>query len=191
MGYNPKDHFFHKAKQEGFVARSAYKLEEIQKKYKVLKPGQRVLDLGCSPGSWSQVASKLIGPRGQLVGIDLKPVSVQLQNADFRMVDVLTLESKDFDGLFDCILSDMAPNTSGIRVRDQALSEELCRMALNLSEKLLKPQGHLVMKIFEGPDAQKLVNDVKTKFKKVDRLKPQAVRKGSFEIYIVALEKKS
>lgn len=192
MGYNPKDHFFHKAKQDGFVARSAYKLEEIQKKHKLIKPGQRVLDLGCSPGSWSQVALKLIGPKGFLFGIDLKPVAekVQAPNATFVVGDILTTDPSVFGEPYDVIISDMAPNTTGIRMRDQALSEELCRMALTVAERYLKTGGHLVMKLFEGPDGDKLAREMKTKFAKFDRLKPAAVRKGSYETYIVGIGKK-
>jgi 23S rRNA (uridine2552-2'-O)-methyltransferase len=190
MSYNPKDHYFHKAKQEGFVARSAYKLEEIQKKHKLIKPGQRVLDLGCSPGSWSQVALKLVGKDGFVVGIDLKPVKIQAANAKFIVGDILQTDPSVFGEPFDVIISDMAPNTTGIRIRDQALSEELCRMALTVAEKYLKPGGHLVMKLFEGPDGDKLAKEMKPKFAKFDRLKPAAVRKGSFETYIVGIGKK-
>ncbi|MGE0764095.1 MAG: SAM-dependent methyltransferase [Bdellovibrionales bacterium] len=190
MAYNPKDHFFHKAKKDGFVARSAYKLQDLQKKYKLLRSGDRVLDLGCSPGSWSQVTLKIIGPSGHLLGIDLKPVEIQkTANSEFIQADILTLDPEHFGALYDCVISDMAPNTTGIRLRDQAMSEELCRMVLTITEKYLKPGGHMTMKIFEGPDADKIVKQAKQMFKKVHRVKPEAVRKGSFEAFIVGISK--
>lgn len=191
MTYQPKDRFFHKAKQDGFVARSAYKLQDLQKRFRILNSGDRVLDLGCSPGSWSQVALKLIGPKGTLFGIDLKPVTIQKPaNATFLVGDILKTDAAVFGEPFDCIISDMAPNTTGIRMRDQAQSEELCRMVLQITQTHLKPGGHMVMKLFEGPDAQALVNDTKKLFQKVERFKPEAVRKGSFETYVLGLKKK-
>ena len=191
MGYNPKDHYFHKAKQEGYVARSAYKLDEIQQKHKLIKPGHRVLDLGCSPGSWSQVALKIVGPRGFVLGIDLKPVTIpSAPNAEFIVGDILNMNPQIFGEPFDVIISDMAPSTTGIKMRDQALSEELCRMGLTISEKYLKRGGHLVMKLFDGPDGEKLAKEMKPKFQRFLRLKPQAVRKGSYESYIVGIGKK-
>jgi 23S rRNA (uridine2552-2'-O)-methyltransferase len=190
MVYKPKDHYFHKAKKEGFVARSAYKLEELQKKHRLIRPGDRVLDLGASPGSWSQVALKFAGAKGSVLGIDLKPVKIQAPNARFIVGDILQLPEAEFAGTFDVVISDMAPNTTGIRVRDQALSEELCQMALNIAAKHLKSGGHLAIKLFEGPDAEKIVAQVKQMFQKFDRTKPQAVRKGSFETYLVGLGKR-
>ncbi len=191
MGYNPKDHFFHKAKSDGFVARSAYKLQEIQDKHKLIKPGHRVLDLGCSPGSWSQVTLKLIGAKGYLVGIDLKPVTIQpAPNAEFIVGDILNMDLQAFGEPFDVIISDMAPSTTGIKMRDQALSEELCRMCLTVSKKYLKHGGHIVMKLFDGPDGEKLAKEMKPKFARLIKLKPQAVRKGSYESYLVGITKK-
>src|SRR5690606_18929674 len=111
-------------------------------------------------------------------------------NSEFMVGDILQTDPNVFGEPFDVIISDMAPSTTGIRVRDQALSEELCRMALSVAEKHLKPGGHLVMKLFEGPDGEKLAKEMKTKFVKFDRLKPAAVRKGSFETYIVGIGKK-
>ena len=191
MAYNPKDHYFHKAKKDGFVARSAYKLQDLQKKFKLLRPGDRVLDLGCSPGSWSQVTLKIIGPKGHLLGIDLKPVEIQKQpNAEFVEADILTLDPERFGEPYHCVLSDMAPNTTGIKSRDQAQSEELCRMVLQISRQYLKSGGHMAMKIFEGPDADLIVKEAKLMFKKVNHIKPEAVRKRSYETYIVGLSKK-
>lgn len=188
--YNPKDHFFHKAKKEGYVARSAFKLEELQTKFKLFKRGNFVLDLGCAPGSWSQVALKLIGPEGQLIGIDLSPTKITAANARFIEADILKFPLDQLGGPFDLVISDMAPKTTGIRIRDQALSEELCQMAIHVADQHLRSGGHLVMKIFDGPDAEKLAKSLNSKFQKVARYRPEAVRKGSFEFYIVGLNKK-
>jgi 23S rRNA (uridine2552-2'-O)-methyltransferase len=192
MTYNPKDHYFHKAKKDGFVARSAYKLQDIQNKFKIIRSGDHVIDLGCAPGSWSQVTMKLIGPQGFLLGIDLKPVEIQKQkNAEFIVGDILTIDPTIYAKTYDCVLSDMAPNTIGIRSADQARSEELCRMVLQIGQKHLKMGGNLVMKLFEGPDSQTLVLEAKKMFTKVHRIKPEAVRKGSFETFIVGIHRKA
>jgi len=192
MSYVPKDRFFHKAKAEGFLARSAYKLDEIQKKYHVIHPGDFVLDLGAAPGSWSQVACKITGPQGRVVGLDLKPVELKAQNAAFYQMDVFNFNPAILEGRnVQCLLSDMAPNTTGIRNVDQARSAELCRKILELAEKYLVNKGNLVMKLFEGPEIEKLVKDMGKLFEQNKRLKPEAVRKGSFETYFIGLRKKA
>lgn len=191
MSFKAKDHYFFKAKKDGYVARSAYKLLDLQKRHKLINRGNSVLDLGCSPGSWSQVALELIGKEGHLVGVDLKPVTINpTENARFIVEDILKLSPEELGGPFDVVLSDMAPSTTGIRIRDQALSEELCRMVLEIASGYLKPGGHLVMKLFEGPESQEIVKKTKSMFARVDRIKPEAVRKGSFETYIVGLKRK-
>ncbi len=190
MAFNRKDRFFHKAKEEGFVARSAYKLEEIQKKYRVIPKGSFVVDLGASPGSWSQLALKLTGEKGYVVGIDLKDVKISAPNAKFYQMDVFNLDPEIFEGrTVDVLISDMAPNTTGVRSVDQARSESLCLEVLGVSEKFLKKGGNLVMKLFEGGDAEKVAAEVKKKFKTFKRFKPEAVRKGSFETYLIGLGK--
>lgn len=190
MAFNRKDRFFHKAKADGFVARSAYKLEELQKKYKVIPKGSFVVDLGASPGSWSQLALKLTGPEGMVVGLDLKEVKIKAPNARFYQMDVFNLDPNIFEGrAVDVLISDMAPNTTGVRAVDQARSEELCLEVLKVSDQFLKPNGNLVMKLFEGGDAEVVAKAVKSKFKNFKRYKPEAVRKGSFETYLVGLGK--
>lgn len=195
MTYNPKDRFFHKAKEDGFVARSAYKLQEIQKKYNIIKPGQRVMDLGASPGSWSQVASKIVGPNGMVIGIDLTPIAEtlvkKLPNVRFITADAFTITEEEYGSEpLDVILSDMAPKTTGIRVTDLARSEELCYLVLGFVEKHLKKGGHMVMKNFDSPDTKGLTNKMQSLFTKVHKTKPEAVRKGSFETFLIGLAKK-
>jgi 23S rRNA (uridine2552-2'-O)-methyltransferase len=191
MAFNPKDRFFHMAKKDGFVARSAYKLDEVQKKYKLIKPGNFVLDLGAAPGAWSQIAQKIVGPSGRVVGIDLKPISLSYPNATFHVMDVFQMDPAILGSRpIDVLLSDMAPNTTGIRSADQARSEELCREVLKVSDQFLRPGGHLMLKLFVGPEADEIAKGIKDRFEEMKRIKPEAVRKGSFEIYVVGFNKR-
>lgn len=192
MAFTPKDRFFHKAKAEGFVARSAYKLDELQKKFKLMKKGDFVLDMGAAPGAWSQIASTAIGPQGKIVGLDLKEIALKLPNAKFYVMNAFEFDPNILEGrTINCLLSDMAPNTTGIRITDQARSHELCEKVVEVSDKYLGIGGHLVMKIFEGPDVEKLIKELGRRFTQTKRLKPEAVRKGSFETYFLGLNKKS
>lgn len=192
MTFNRKDRFFHKAKAEGFLARSAYKLDELQKKYRLIKPGDLVLDLGAAPGAWSQIAVKAVGPQGRVVGLDLKAIEYKAPNAKFHVMNAFDFDPGILDGRpVDCVLSDMAPNTTGVRGVDQARSLELCQQVLNIGETHLSPKGHLVLKLFEGPDAELIADRMGGMFRQVKRFKPEAVRKGSFETYFVGLEKRS
>ncbi len=191
MAFNPKDRFFHKAKVDGYLARSAYKLEEMQKKFKLFRQGDLVLDLGAAPGAWSQVALKLLGPQGLVVGLDLKPVEHQAKNAKFYQMDAFNFDPEILEGrAVDCLLSDMMANTTGFRDVDQARSADLCRQVLNIADKFLKTGGNCVLKIFEGPDAKEIDKRFQATFHESKRFKPEAVRKGSTEIYVVGLRKK-
>jgi 23S rRNA (uridine2552-2'-O)-methyltransferase len=196
MTYNPRDHYFKKAKEQNFAARSVFKLEEIDQKLKLLKPKQKVLDLGASPGSWSQYCSKKIGPEGRILGVDLKPVTAKLSNAVFIQADLrdLNLENifieNGFTPPFDLVISDMAPNTTGIRMTDQARSFELCELALNISKKFLKKDGHFVCKLFHSDDFSQLRDLIKEDFEKFDAVKPDSTRKISKEIFLIGLKKK-
>src|SRR4051812_35910653 len=159
MAYKPNDHYARKAKKENFVARSIYKLEEIDQRYHLLHSGDYVLDLGASPGSWMQYTSKRVGEKGKVLGIDLKPITINLQNGinvigDMNELDVQQLVTKySVDRPFDAVVSDMAPNTTGNRFVDQCRSYDLCVIALNTAQKFLRPNGNFVCKIFDGEDA--------------------------------------
>lgn len=196
MTYNPRDHYFKKAKQENFAARSVFKLEEIDKKYKLFKPYQVVLDLGASPGSWSQFASQKIGEKGRVLGVDLSPVTVKLKNAVFIQADLRDLHLEDvfkthgFEPPFDLVLSDMAPKTTGIRLTDQARSMELCELALDVARRFLKKDGHFVCKLFHSDDFAKLRDEMKKSFSKVEAVKPDSTRKISKEIFLIGIGKK-
>lgn len=196
MTYNPRDHFFKKAKQDNFAARSVYKLEEINKKLRIFKPGDLVLDLGASPGSWSQYVSGLVGSKGQVLGIDLKPVEVKLENAKFIQADLYdlnldeVLKSHGFDSGFDSVISDMAPKTTGIRFTDQARSTELCELALSVADRFLNKKGHFVCKLFHSDDFQSLKKMILAKYEKFEAVKPEATRSISKEIFLVGIRKK-
>jgi 23S rRNA (uridine2552-2'-O)-methyltransferase len=190
-----QDHYFHRAKKENYLARAVYKLEEIQKKYRLLRQGDRVLDLGAAPGSWLQFTSGIVGPAGRVVGVDIKkiehvfPKNVVILQRDIFEQDFIE-EMKSSHGPFDAVLSDMAPSTSGIRSADSARSALLFEQAFNLALETLKPQGHFLAKIFQGSDFHTLLQEVKKRFEWVKVVKPDASRKTSKEIYICAMRLK-
>lgn len=191
MAFDRKDRFFHMAKADGYLARSAYKLDELQKKFKLMRAGDLILDLGAAPGAWSQIAMKCVGPKGAVVGLDLKAIELKSTNARFYIMDAFQFDPAILEGRqVNCLLSDMAPNTTGIRNTDQARSYDLCEQVLNLSEKHLNPKGHCVLKMFEGPDADKIAKRMNQMFSTMKRFKPEAVRKGSFETYFVGVSKR-
>ena len=188
------DHYTRQAKKENFAARSVYKLQEIQKKHHILKPGDRILDLGCAPGSWLQFASRSVGPDGRLVGIDLKPVTVALpDNAMVITGDVADLE-RHLAQLemtrFDVVLSDMAPATTGNRHADEARSVGLCEAALAVADEVLVTGGSFVCKIFQGGDYKAFTDAVKQRYNRQTATRPQSTRKASREVFVIGLGKK-
>ncbi len=194
MTYKVKDHFYHKAKEEGFAARSVYKLQELDKKGKFIKPGQIVVDLGCAPGSWSQWLSQKLGTSGQVVGFDLSPVQLKLPNVYFYQADLLTtnvseyLKAHNHPCPVDGVVSDMAPKTTGIRDVDQARSLELCQIAFQTAVQILKPGGYFVCKMFQSKDFDLFRTELKQNFGKIEILKPDSTRSRSYEIFLLALK---
>ena len=194
MKNNPKnqweDHLTRRARTENYPARSVYKLEEIQNKFKVIKKNDQVLDLGCAPGSWLLYAAKQVGPVGRILGLDLSPVDIRLpENVKAVQENVLNLENStlvDENARFNVVLSDMAPSTSGRKDVDAIKSYELCCMALAVAEKYLRPGGHFVCKIFQGNEFTEFQKKVRSKFKESKIFKPDSCRKQSKEIYIIA-----
>lgn len=188
------DHYTQKARKENFAARSVYKLQELQKKHRILNRGARVLDLGCAPGSWMQFAAQTIGPEGRLVGIDLTPVTLALP----PQVTVITGDVADIEkhleaaGIdrFDVVLSDMAPATTGNRHVDEARSIGLCEAALFVADQVLDTGGHFVCKIFQGGDYKAFTEAVRQRFERQTALRPQSTRKASREVFVVGLCKK-
>lgn len=184
--YQRKDHFYQRAKQEGYASRAAYKLLEIQKKYTVLKPGDTVLDLGCAPGGWLQVAAQIIGPKGKVVGIDRLPLKIK-PPPNVRFIQQNIEEAGPELPVADVILSDMSPDLSGIAFRDTYQSFELFKMVWEITQKKLKNRGHLLVKVFPSPEAEDLYQKIKSHFKTFKRVSPQATRKASSEIYLLAM----
>jgi 23S rRNA (uridine2552-2'-O)-methyltransferase len=193
MAYNRKDFFFKEAKKKNFAARSIFKLEEIDRRFKIFRKDQRVIDLGAAPGSWSQYASEAIGDKGQLLGVDLQPVRVNLKNAKFVQDNILEMDFEGtarelgFDFPVDHVISDMAPRTTGIKVTDQARSTELCIMALDVAKRTLKSGGCFVVKFFHSDDFEELRGEMKQVFKKIEILRPKSTRKESKEIFLIGI----
>ncbi len=192
MAYNPKDYYFKKAKSENYAARSVFKIQEIDEKFRIFKPGYKVLDLGAAPGSWSQYASQKTGASGRILGIDIQPIKLTLPNAVFITADMReldldqTMATHGIAPPFDVVLSDMAPKTTGIRVTDQMRSLELCELALATAERFLKPRGSFVAKLFHSDEFEGFRKRLRDRFGKVEVLRPQSTRKESKEIFFVA-----
>lgn len=194
------DHYFREAKREGYLSRAAYKLIEIDDRRRVLKPGDTVLDCGAAPGSWLQVASKRVGPKGLVIGVDLQPIDAPLpENVRTLVGDLRELDDEELrtavaphrmgtsaGACFDVILSDMAPKTTGERLLDHHGSTRLCEVVLDGCPRWLCPGGHLVMKVLEGEAFPDLINRTRTMFETVKPFKPKASRNESTEIYVVA-----
>lgn len=189
-----EDHYSRLAKKENYPARSVYKLQEIQSRYKLIKKGGRVLDLGCHPGSWVIYASGIVGEKGLVVGIDLKqldikiPSNVRVYQCDILNMDDNTLFSKGKD--FDIVISDMAPATTGSKSVDAARSYDLCVAALHIATDVLLHNGSFLCKIFQSGDFNKFLEMVKVAFNTHKIFKPQSSRKSSKEIYIIGSGKK-
>jgi len=189
------DHYARRAKREKWLARSVYKLEEIDRKFRLIRPGARVLDLGCFPGSWSQYALKQAGPRGDVAGVDLT-VPERLSAPNFRAIqaDVLSLDPNrllERVGQRDVVISDLAPKTTGVKSADASRSAELVRAAFRIARVLLKPEGHFLCKVFEGQEVQDLRQEFSRDFRRIRGVRPKAVRKGSRELYLLAWSRKA
>ena len=189
-----KDHYFHKAKKEGYVARSAYNIEEIDKKFRIICPGNKVLDLGCSPGSWLQYVSRKVGNSGHVLGVDLQTVKITLpSNVKAIQADIFDLRYKELNingGQADVILSDMAPKTTGIKSTDAFRSFELNEKVLNLANHILCTEGSLLLKAFQGKLLDELCVEFRKMFAKVKLCKPKSSRPESVEIFILGTDKK-
>ena len=191
--YKPQDHYFKKAKKEGYPARSVYKLQEINEKFHIFKPGDLVLDLGCSPGSWLLYIEKVISSDGKVVGIDLKPITVS-SSAIFLQKDIFELKIEQIQDIlqknnlpskFDVIVSDLAPATSGVKDVDSERSLELIKKAFSFIPPLLKKEGSFVCKAFESNDVHFLAKKVSPLFRFFKMFRPRATRKRSRELYVI------
>lgn len=191
-----RDHYFKLAKQQNYPARSVYKLKEMESRFHLFRAGMKVLDLGASPGSWTKYALERIGAHGLVVAVDLNPLDlgdhpglVFFQDDVFRPSAPLRQTLTDH-GPFDCVLSDMAPKTSGVKFSDQARSFDLAIEALALAREWLVQGGHFVVKIFEGPDVKELSAAMREVFLQVKTFKPKSSRTESKEIFYLGLDRK-
>jgi 23S rRNA (uridine2552-2'-O)-methyltransferase len=189
MTYQRKDSYHRRAKSEGLRSRAAFKLDDLARG--LVRPGDRVVDLGCWPGGWLQVASRIVGAGGRVVGVDL----VEIPPLGLANVHTLVGDAADpivreairdeLGGPADVVLSDMAPKLTGIRDRDQARAEEVADTAIAIARELLRPGGHFVCKVFMGPGFERLVSELRSSFQTSATRRPDASRKGSSELYLV------
>lgn len=192
---NLADSYTLRARKEGYPARSIYKLEEIQDKFKIMKSNSRVLDVGASPGSWTLYLHRnIVGKNGSIVAIDLNPLGLEQipSNVFFIQGDAFSKENREklVDlGPYDTIVSDAAPMTTGNRSVDTSRSEWLCEQVFYLALEQLKLGGNLVVKIFQGGGSQTLMKEMRNYFEKVRAFKPKACRKDSFETYMICFNK--
>jgi len=191
MSFKVKDHFYKKAKKENFLARSIYKLEEIDKKFHIIKKGQKALDLGYFPGSWAQYLIEQIGPQGKLAGIDIQEVNESLnQYPNVSLFQMSIEDIKECQTIvelapFDVICSDMAPKTTGIKSVDQDRSLELVEMVLDLVDDFLVPGGSIVLKVFESQRAQDFLKLQKKNFEHIHFFRPKSTRSTSKEMFVI------
>ncbi|HEU5076438.1 MAG TPA: RlmE family RNA methyltransferase [Polyangiaceae bacterium] len=181
------------AKQQGYPARSVFKLDEIDKRVNLLRSGQRVLDLGAAPGSWSMYASQKVGPKGAVLAIDLQPMLQQfLPNVRVIQGDVreLALELGHDEQPFDVVLSDMAPSTTGNKIADQTGSFELYMTALEVAARLGKPGSSFVAKLFMGPDFESAKRAVTAAYAEAKTIRPRGTRQNSSEVFVVGLKRR-
>lgn len=188
--HQQSDRYFRLAKEEGYRARSAYKLKQIDERFHILHRGDAVVDLGAAPGSWSQVVVQRVGRGGKVVAVDLQPIEpipgVVILQGDMTDPEVQARIEAALGGPADVVLSDAAPFTTGIKLRDHVLSMELGHAALATARRLLRPGGSLVIKVFEGEDLAELIRAVKQSFHPVKLFTPDATRNESWESFIVA-----
>ena len=185
--YAKPDRFTRQAKAEGYLARSVYKLEELDRRFQLFRKGDRVVDLGCSPGSWLVWADERVGPKGHVVGVDIEEPGPTILEVIVRDIfDVPGSELRELlGGPANVVMSDMAPRTTGNLLGDHVRQIELATRALELARELLVPGGHFVVKVFDGEDAHAYVQSVRPYFDKVKRSRPEAVRKESREFFLV------
>ena len=189
------DHYVHQAQKDGYRARAAYKLLEINEKDKLIQAGTVLADLGSAPGSWSQVAAKLVGKQGAVFALDILPMDaiegVSFIQGDFREDEVLAQFESLLNGrALDLVICDMAPNMSGHAVTDQAKSFYLCELALDFASNHLKTGGHFLVKVFQGAGYQEYLAQMRTLFASVQTRKPDASRNRSSEIYLLGKNKR-
>lgn len=190
-GQRREDHYARRARDEKWLARSVYKLQEIDKRFRLIRRGGRILDLGAYPGSWSQYCISRVGATGEVVGIDLQePDRVSAPNFRFIRADILTLDIEWLAreiGPRDAVISDLAPRTTGVHLVDTTRSIALAKRARDVALAVLKMRGHFLCKIFEGEELRAFRKETSPHFTQIRVLRPSAVRKGSREVYLLSL----
>ena len=176
------------AKNEGFRSRAAYKLTQIQKDFKVIKPGDKILDLGSAPGGWSQVASNVLDGTGSIIAIDLLPMK-KIKNVEFHQMDLKDIDKISIQKL-SIVLSDIAPNISGVNIIDNENMIALLEIEISIVDKFLQIGGKYLCKCFEGASLDFLIDNLKDRFQSIKRIKPDASRSTSKECYILGIKKK-
>ncbi|HUI26318.1 MAG TPA: RlmE family RNA methyltransferase [Candidatus Kryptonia bacterium] len=189
--YQRKDRFYRRAKSVGYRSRAAFKLIELDRRFRLLRSGDHVVDLGAWPGGWLQVAAQRVGTKGLVVGVDLTPIEplagpVACVIGDARDDATLAKVGERCHGRVDVVLSDMAPQLSGVRAADEARATELATSALNAAEILLRPGGRLLIKLFQSDESIRFVDGLRREFNSVKLTRPEATRTGSAELYVVA-----
>ena len=188
-----KDQFRRLAREQGYRSRSAFKLKQINESYKILNRGNCVVDIGCAPGGWIQIALSEVGPKGKVIGIDIKKIEPLTKaffiQGNIQDEEIINSILKFSNSSVDVVLSDLSPNVSGNWDLDHARQIDLTRTALKLSNKILKKDGKVVLKVFQGDMLNELIDELKKEFKKVIRTKPNASRQTSSEIYLICIGK--
>jgi len=174
------------AQKQGYPARSVYKLKEIDEKYKIIKRGDKVLDLGCAPGSWLLYISEKTGNKGKAVGIDTEDIEIaEKPNVSFIKKSIFDLKDSDFKEKFQAVVSDLAPKTSGVKFLDSEKSLEMAEKSFEIAKSVLLPGGNFICKIFENESNNKFFKKMKNCFYFTKRFRPKAVIKKSKEFYII------
>ena len=188
-----KDQFRRLARDQGYRSRSAFKLKQINESYRILNKGHCVVDIGCAPGGWLQVALSEVGHKGKVIGIDIKKIEplneAFLIQGNIEDEDIINSILKISNSNVDVVLSDLSPNVSGNWDLDHARQIDLTRSALKLTDKILKKGGKVVLKVFQGDMLNELIVEIKKEFKKVILTKPNASRQVSSEIYLICIDK--
>ncbi len=191
MAFNRKDGYYHQAKQEGRRSRAAYKIEQLQQRYRLFRQGNHILELGAAPGGWMQVIARLVGPRGMVLGIDLLPIAslptppCRTVQADIFTPELPTLIAGIHPGRFHGVISDIAPNLSGVKAADQARIAALNVRVLELADHFLQPGGFFLCKVFQHRELKAFQRQVQERFRRVVLTKPDASRRSSAELYLV------
>ncbi|MCP4288646.1 MAG: 23S rRNA (uridine(2552)-2'-O)-methyltransferase RlmE [Gammaproteobacteria bacterium] len=186
-----RDEYVKRAQVEGYRSRAVYKLLEMQDKQKLIKPGQTVVDLGAAPGGWSQIAKRIVGPVGRVLALDILPMEplagVEFIQGDFREQEPLDRLRELLAGdQVDLVISDLAPNVSGMAAVDQPKAIYLCEIALDFAREMLRPGGSFVVKVFQGEGFDAYIREIRSSFSRVTTRKPKASRPKSREVYVVA-----